>query len=221
MSLNINYIKENFDAVLFDMDGTLVDSMWLWNKVDEVFLAGYGLDVPPTLKPAIEGMSYYQTAVYFKETFNLTESIDEIINIWDHMAHDMYRNDVPIKCGVCKFIEWLKENEIKTAICTSNSRFLTEAVMEKYPVLNSMDVIVTSDEIKEGKPSPLGYLTAAKELGVSPDKCLVFEDVPNGIMAGKNAGMCTCTLDDDFSARLIETKINLADYYIHDYEDLF
>lgn len=221
MSFNIKFIKENFDAVLFDMDGTLVDSMWLWNKVDEVFLAGYGLDVPPTLKPAIEGMSYYETAVYFKETFNLTESIEEIINIWDNMAHDMYRNDVPIKCGVCRFIEWLKENEIKTAICTSNSRFLTEAVIEKYPILNSIDVIVTSDEIKEGKPSPKVYLTAAENLGVSLDKCLVFEDLPNGILAGKNAGMTTCAIEDNFSVKLLDKKKELADYYIHDYEDLF
>lgn len=221
MSLNIKYIQDNFEAVLFDMDGTLVDSMWLWNKVDEDFLAGYGFDVPPTLKPDIEGMSYYQTAVYFKEKFNLTESIDEIISIWDNMAHDMYRNDVPIKCGVAKFIEYLKNIGIKTAICTSNSRFLTEAVIEKYPVFKNIDVIITSDEIKDGKPSPKGYLCAAKALAVKPEKCLVFEDVPNGIMAGINAGMTTCTLDDDFSAKLIETKIKLADYYIHDYEDLF
>lgn len=221
MSLNIKYIIENFEAVLFDMDGTLVDSMWLWNKVDVDFLASYGYEVPPTLKPDIQGMSYYETAVYFKEKFNLSESIDEIINIWDKMAHDMYRNDVPVKIGVEKFIIALKEAGIKTAICTSNSRFLTEAVIEKYPIFGGIDVIVTSDEIKEGKPSPAGYLTAAKKLGVSPCKCLVFEDIPNGIMAGKNAGMMTCTLDDDFSAKLIEEKIELADYYIHDYEDLF
>lgn len=221
MNLNIEYIKNNFEAVLLDMDGTLIDSMWLWNKVDEVFLAGYGLAVPPTLKPDIEGMSYYETAVYFKETFKLKESIDEIICIWDNMAHDIYRNDVPIKIGVERFINFLKGNGIKTAICTSNSRFLTEAVMEKYPVLKNIDVIVTSDEVKEGKPSPKVYLTAAESLEVRPEKCLVFEDVPNGIMAGINAGMTTCTLDDDFSAKHLETKIKLADYYIHDYEDLF
>lgn len=221
MSFNFKYILDNFDAVLFDMDGTLIDSMWLWNKVDVDFLASYGFEVPPTLKPDIEGMSYHQTAVYFKERFNLSESIKEIISIWDNMAHDMYRNDVPIKNGVVKFIEELKNNGIKTAICTSNSRFLTEAVIEKYPVFKNIDVIVTSDEIKEGKPSPLGYLTAADNLSVKPERCIVFEDVPNGIMAGKNAGMSTCTLDDDFSAKLIETKKELADYYIHDYEDLF
>lgn len=221
MIFNKDYILENYEAVLFDMDGTLIDSMWLWNKVDEIFLSERGFAVPKNLKPDIEGMSYYQTAVYFKEKFCLNESIDEIIAIWDSMAHDMYRKDVPIKKGVVRFIEYLKANNIKMAICTSNSRFLTEAVLEKYPVLRNIDNIITSDEVKEGKPSPAGYLLAAELLSVKPEKCLVFEDVPNGILAGKNANMSTCTLDDDFSAKLIEVKKDLADYYIHDYEELF
>lgn len=221
MSLNIHEILQNYEAVLFDMDGTLIDSMWVWNSVDIDFLKRYNEPVPETLKADIEGMSYYQTAEYFKNRFRLSESLDEIINIWDYMALEKYKNEVPVKEGVLRFIETLSDRDIPMAICTSNSRFLTLAVLEKYPVLKKINLIVTSDEVTEGKPAPTIYLTAAKGLKVNPCKCLVFEDLPNGIMAGKNAGMKTCTIDDDFSKAQIGKKIELADYYIHDYNDLF
>jgi len=220
MNLKINDIIEKYEAVLFDMDGTLVDSMWVWNKIDKDFLTKYKFEVPETLKADIQGMSYYQTACYFKDTFKLEESIEEIISTWDQMALETYKNEVPIKSGAEGFIKTLRDNGIKTAICTSNSRFLTEAVLEKYPVLRLIDVVITSDEVREGKPSPDVYLTGASKLSVNPCKCLVFEDLPNGILAGKNAGMTTCTIDDGFSAKLIDQKVKLADFYIHDYEDL-
>lgn len=221
MSLNIQKILNDYDAVFFDMDGTLIDSMWVWNSVDIDFLAMYNEPVPDTLKADIEGMSYYQTAEYFKKRFNLSESLDEIISIWDQMALDKYKSVVPIKNGVEHFISVLSENNIPMAICTSNSRFLTMAVVEKYPIFKKINTIVTSDEVTEGKPAPTIYLTAAERLKVDPCKCLVFEDLPNGIMAGKNAGMKTCTIDDDFSKGQIQKKIEFANYYIHDYMDLF
>ena len=220
MRLDLDKIRTDFDAVLFDMDGTLVDSMWIWNQVDIDFLALYGLAPPKNLKEEIEGMSYHETAEYFKATFHLTESVEEIISIWNNMAHEKYENEVSAKEGLEAFITFLKKNGKRTAICTSNSLFLTEAVLKRYPFLKQIDIIITSDLVKKGKPNPDVYLKAAELLNVKPSKCLVFEDLPNGILAGRNAGMTTCTLDDPFSQHAIEKKIELADYYIHNYRDI-
>ena len=81
--------------------------------------------------------------------------------------------------------------------------------------------IVTSCEVKQGKPAPDVYLEAASRLGAQPERCLVFEDVPMGILAGKNAGMRVCAVEDEFSAAQREEKQKLADYYITDYRQVF
>ena len=78
----------------------------------------------------------------------------------------------------------------------------------------------TSEEAGAGKPAPDVYLLAAEKLKAEPSRCLVFEDVPAGIMAGKNAGMKVCAVKDDFSEPMAEKKRALADYYIEDYDDI-
>ena len=82
-------------AVLFDLDGTLIDSMWIWEQIDDEFLGKYGLPVPEDLHDEIEGMSFSETAVYFKNRFHLPLSLEEIKDIWNHMAMDKYLNVVP------------------------------------------------------------------------------------------------------------------------------
>src|SRR5699024_8375515 len=83
------------------------------------------------------------------------------------------------------------------------------------------DSVRTSCEVSAGKPAPDVYLKVAKDLSVDPSACLVFEDVPKGILAGKNAGMEVCAVDDEFSRPLEAEKKQLADYFIHDYNEIF
>ena len=109
---------------------------------------------------------------------------------------------------------------IKLGIATSNKRELAEAVLRSTKVLPLFDSIWTSCEAKAGKPAPDVYLRVAQSLQVEPKRCLVFEDVPNGILAGVNAGMKVCAVEDDFSKNQDEKKRALADYYIKDYEDI-
>ena len=97
---------------------------------------------------------------------------------------------------------------------------LAEGTLEHNKVLCFIDSFWTADEAKAGKPAPDVYLKVAESLGVDPARCLVFEDVPNGILAGKNAGMKVCTIYDVFSEDQEEEKRRLADYYIQDYDDI-
>ena len=114
----------------------------------------------------------------------------------------------------------MKEQGIKLGIATSNSRDLAEGLLENNKIIVYFDSIWTSDEAKAGKPSPDVYLRVAESLKVEPSRCLVFEDVPKGIMAGKNAGMMVCAVEDPFSKPQEEQKRELADYYIQDYDDI-
>lgn len=89
-------ILDHIKAVIFDLDGTLVDSMWMWEDIDIEYLGRYGLSCPEDLQKAIEGMSFTETAVYFKERFGLPDSIEEIKEAWIAMSLEKYEKEVPL-----------------------------------------------------------------------------------------------------------------------------
>ena len=213
---------ENIKAVLFDLDGTLVDSMWMWEAIDIEFLGAYGYECPDDIQRAIEGMSFSETAIYFKERFCLPDSLDVIKAewVWTRMSIDKYRHEVPLKPGVLEFLKYCKENGIRTGIGTSNGSEIVDAVLTSLKVKEYFDAVVTACEVAHGKPEPDIYLEVAKRLGVQPENCLVFEDIPAGIMAGKAAGMPVIAVEDDFSEELMDEKRELADAVISDYREL-
>lgn len=213
-------ILNNKKAVIFDLDGTLVDSMWMWKDIDIEYLGKHGIELPSDLQKKIEGMSFSETAIYFKDRFQLKDSLETIKCEWNNMARDKYTNSVPLKEGVKEFLEYLKKQNIKTGIATSNSRELAQLVLKKLGIEEYFNSVRTSCEVEKGKPSPDIYLLVADDLGVEPSECLVFEDVIHGIMAGKNANMTVCAVYDDFSKGETEKKIELSDYYINNYFEL-
>ena len=152
------------EAVIFDMDGSLVDSMWVWKEIDIAYLGKFHLTIPEDLQRQIEGMSFTETAVYFKERFSLPCTVEEIASYFS--------------------------------------------------------CIMTGCEAKKGKPAPDVYLLTAEQLQVAPEKCLVFEDIVSGILAGKAAGMEVCAVEDAYSAYQREEKKKLADYYIQDFREI-
>lgn len=211
---------DNMKAALFDLDGTLVDSMWIWKDIDVEFLKNYDLELPENLQKEIEGKSFTETAVYFKNRFHLKESIEKIKEEWNKMAYERYLTQVPMKKGALSFLKELKEKGFKLGIATSNSKELVKAIIKVHGLDRFFDSIRTSCDVGLGKPSPDIYLKVADDLGIEPSRCIVFEDVPNGILAGKNARMKVCTIFDKFSMDQEIEKRALADYYIHSYEDI-
>ena len=208
------------NAVIFDLDGTLVDSMWMWKAIDIEYLGRYGYECPPLLQKEIEGMSFSETAVYFKEQFAIPDSIEEIKQAWVEMSIEKYRCEVPLKSGVRPFLELLRDKNISMGIATSNGREMVDAVLNSLGIASFFQVIATACEVSAGKPAPDIYLNVAERLGICPEQCMVFEDVPAGILAGKAAGMTVCAVKDDFSDEMREEKLRLADYYIDDYYQL-
>lgn len=209
------------EAVIFDMDGTLIDSMWVWPAVDIDFYAKYNLVEPEGFEKAMEGKSYTEVAQLFLDTFpTLPITLEEIKNEWTRMAFHKYTTEVKPKKGVLEFLERLKKRDVKLGIATSNGIELVNATLNALDIAGYFDSVHTACEVKQGKPAPDIYLMVAEELGVEPSRCLVFEDVPMGILAGKNAGMCVCAVDDEYSRAQEETKREMADYYIYDYNEL-
>ena len=208
------------EAVIFDLDGTLADSMWVWTEIDREFFASRQIEMPDTLQKDIEGMGFTETAEYFVRTFRLPETVEELKEIWNRMAMEKYATEIPMKPGALEFLQYLKEQDIHMGIATSNSRLLLDVFLDARNLQGYFDAVTTSCDVCKGKPAPDVYLKTAEKLGVLPKKCFVFEDVPMGILAGKNAGMKVCAVEDEYSAGLRREKKELADYYITDYRQI-
>ena len=207
-------------GVIFDLDGTLVDSMWMWKAIDIEYLGKRGLDCPEDLQKKIEGMSFSETAVYFKERFHLPDSLDEIKAEWTRMSLDKYEHQVPLKPGAGRFLRFLKDHNIPMGIATSNGQAMVDGVLDALKIRPFFDSVATACEVKAGKPAPDIYLYVAGKLGVKPEDCLAFEDVPAGIQAGKAAGMRVIAMADEFSRAMEEEKRRLADFWADDFDQV-
>jgi len=210
----------NINALIFDLDGTIADSMWMWRAIDVEFLAKFNIPYQEGLQGEIEGKSFDETAVYFKETFNIDWSLEEIMKCWNEMAYHKYVYEVPMKPGAFDFITKAKQKGYRLAIASSNSARLINAVCKSHGLTGIFDAIVNCSEVQKGKPAPDVYLEAARRIGVHPDECMVFEDIVPGIMAGINAGMKVCAVEDEYSLQAMAEKADMADYYIKDYHEL-
>ena len=211
---------ENIKGAIFDLDGTLVDSMWVWSKIDIDYLESKGHALPENLNSEICHLSFTQTANYFKERFSLSDSIDTILKDWNTMAYNHYSENVKLKDGVKEFLDKLKQNNIKIALATSNSVPLLEACLKNNGIYDYFDSITTTDEVSNGKNCPDVYLLAAKKLNVNPKNCIVFEDILPAIKGAKAADMTVIAVSDKHSLNDLDEIINHSDKYINSYFEL-
>ena len=210
----------NIKAAIFDLDGTLIDSMWVWGKIDEHYFRCRNMDLPKNLKTQIEHLSFDETAAYFKSNFGILDTIEEIKNEWNDFAYIQYLNNVKLKSGVVEFLSLLKKMNIKIGLATSNSKSLLEVVLKSNGIYHYFDSITLTDEVSRGKTFPDVYLLAAEKLGVKPDQCIVFEDILPAVKGAKAAGMKVVGVYDDSSKDQKEDIINNSDMYIIEYNEL-
>ena len=213
-------MMDGIEAVIFDLDGSLVDSMWIWKDIDIEYLGRFGLEPPAGLQSEIEGMSFSETAGYFKERFRLPDSVEKIKEDWNRMAWDKYMSQVPLKEGVREYLSWCSGRNIKLGIATSNSRELVTSIAKVHRLERYFQCIMTGCDVGRGKPAPDIYLAVAQQLRTDPKACLVFEDIIPGIQAGKAAGMKVCAVEDAYSLDQTEEKKTLADYYIRHFAEV-
>ncbi|HAS73784.1 MAG TPA: HAD family hydrolase [Clostridiales bacterium UBA8960] len=207
-------------AIIFDLDGTLVDSMWIWKQIDIDFLGKRNIDFPEDLQKEIEGMSFTETATYFINRFKLEEPLEVIQKEWNEMAKTFYGSQIKLKDQVMPLIEFASQNDIKLGIGTSNSRELLYEVIEAHGIKHYFDSMRTSCEVDKGKPSPDIFLKVAEDLDIHPSQCLVFEDTHAGVIAAKRAGMRVIAVYDELSEPYIDDIKRDADMFIYSFKEL-
>ena len=198
-----------YKAALFDLDGTLLDSAYVWSRVDEIFFERRSMSVPDDYAKAISGMGYAATAVYTKERFALPESPDEIANEWTAIAMEEYALHVPLKPGSRDVLEKLKESGVRMCVVTSNHRDLCAPCLTRLGILDYFEFLLTTDEAGSAtKRDGSVYALAAERLGVNETDCAVFEDTFEGITGAKTRGMRVyCVIDPATTHKIDEIRL--------------
>lgn len=207
-------------AAVFDLDGTLLNSMHIWNEIDCAFLTRRGIAVPADYMLEVAHLGSYQTALYTKKRFSLSESPEEMIAEWLEMAIRFYSEEVALKKGAFDYLTELRGRGVRLAVATANSPDLYLPALQRTNTLGLFDAVVNIDEVARSKGFPDIYRLACERLGAKETDAAVFEDIYLGVKGAKDGGFYTVGVYDPTSAA-DEARIRaLADRYIYDFTEM-
>ncbi len=207
-----------FKGAIFDLDGTLFDSMSVWTDIDCAFLKKRGIEMPEDYIRMITPMGFNQAAAYTIDRFGLTESPEEIMAEWDEMSEYIYRTQVRTKPYVKEYLETLEQRGVKLAVATAAYENLYMPALINNGILEFFDVITSVKEVKRGKGFPDVYIRAAEKMGLEPEECVVFEDIYAGIKGAKDGGFYAVAVEEPCSAHELSIIKEKCDMYIDGFD---
>jgi len=205
-------------SCIFDLDGTLFDSMGVWADIDINFLENRGISVPGDYTDIVLSMSFSEAAAYTIERFSLPDSIEDLLLQWNNMAIYAYENTVPMKPYAKEYILALYEQKIPLAIATSSTPELYVPALRRHGIYECFDVMCNSREVGCGKSRPDIFQLTAKKLGLSPCDCVLFEDILPAIISAKSIGMTVYGVYDKSSDADWDKIKQLSDGVIFDFQ---
>lgn len=188
----------NIKAVIFDFDGLMIDSEPFWDKADTELLRRRSKTYSFEVRKNILGRSQRESMEYFKNEFGLSEEIEKLIDERLIILYELMLPQVKLMEGVEEVIKRLNKKGLLMALATGGHR--KDGVIKILSMLGIIDyfpVIVTFQDINKGKPAPDAFVKTAELLKIAPELCLVLEDSPNGVIAGKSAGMMVYGVNKD------------------------
>ena len=209
-------------SAIFDMDGTLLDSMHIWNDVGPKTLRSMGIEPAPDLGDRLMLMTFRDGAALCKEEYHLSESVEEIMDLTKARVRSFYETQVQPKPGVEKFLSLLKMEGVWMYIATNTDRDLVEAALQHTGLDGYFRGILTCGEVGIGKKdSPEVYERAMRRLRGNKKDTVIFEDALHAIRTAKAAGFRVCGVYDPSAEDDQEAIKSLSDYYIRSFEEMF
>ena len=209
-------------SAIFDMDGTLLDSMHIWNDVGPKTLRSMGIEPAPDLGPRLMLMTFRDGAALCKEEYHLSESVEEIMDLTKDRVRSFYEHEVQAKPGLEKFLSLLKMEGVWMYVATNTDRDLVEAALKHTGLEGYFRGILTCAEVGAGKKdSPEIYERAMRRLRGNKKDTVIFEDALHAIRTAKKAGFRVCGVYDPSAEADQEEIKSLSDYYIRSFEEMF
>lgn len=209
---------KKYKAVIFDMDGVLINSEPLWKIAEKHVFSSLGVKVSDDLVHITSALTAQEVCAFWYSRYpwegkTFKEVEDDVVSMVIKLIGE---NDTRFP-GVTEILSMFKKKNFKIGLASNSSHNLIEVILEKLEIRSHFDVVSSADDVEKGKPNPAVYLYAAEKLGVNPSECLVFEDSIVGITAAKNAGMKVVAVPakEDFDKPEFET----ADYKIKSLKD--
>lgn len=213
-------IFKQMKYAIFDLDGTILDSMPIWVHLGETVLKPMGIIPDDDLNKRFKTMTLMQSSQYLTEVFDLSVTWEELMQIFTDTVKSAYENEAPLKPHVKEFLECLKQNNIPMCVATASERHLTESALKRTGVLHYFDFILTCAEIGKTKETPAVYLEAMNRLSGTVENTVIFEDAYFSVRSAKAGKFPVVAVYDDCAKQDKPAIQKIADYYIESFQEL-
>lgn len=216
--------KERHQSVIkgaiFDIDGTLLDSMPVWENAGARYLATLGIKARSDLKERLDALSLPEGALYMQTEYKLSVTIEEILEGVNQVVKDFYFKEAVLKPGVCDLIQKLKKNQVRLIIATATDAEMAKAALVRNGVWKDFDGMITCEEAGAGKTSPKVFELAREHLQTKKEKTWVFEDSLYAVKTASKAGFPVCSIYDAYSRDNTEEIRTFSDIYVKDFYEI-
>ena len=207
------------NGAIFDLDGTLLDSLHVWEDIDVRFLEKYGHRATPDYTREVTMLGFRKAAEYTVERYALSASPEEVIREWNEMSEDAYARTIQLKPGAREYLLSLRDHGVRLGIATALDPSRVRDVLVNNSVYDLFSSQTTLHEVSRGKGFPDIYLLEAQKLGIPPDQITVYEDLLLGVRGAKAGGFTVCGVYDSYTGDDWQEIVRIADRIIVDYRE--
>lgn len=207
-------------GAIFDIDGTLLDSMGVWEVITQKFFDKHKLDYNEHHAGKFREFTLAESCAYIKENFSVAEDEEQISQELKSMAAFEYANNIKLKPYAKEYITKLYNSGVRLAIATSGFAELCRSALTRCGVWEMFDAVALSSEVGVNKSNPDVYLLASRRIGIDPKDCTVYEDILSGLQGAKKAGMTAVGIYDELSSSSHDEMKKIADKWINSWSEL-